>query len=229
MEVATLYIISYLVGSIPAAYIIGKAVKGVDIRSYGSGNVGSTNVFHHVGRKWAVLLGGLEILVKGALPVWIALYVLDWDRSSALLIGPPLLAVAGHNWSIFLKFQGGRGLAVATGTLLGLSPILLAAFVVVSIGGWSVTRSSGVWVLMALALLPVWSVIAGEPTSITYTALGLVSLTVLKRLFSNWTPLPEGLPKGKVLFNRLFRDRDIDDKADWVRRVPQGTKSGEVR
>ena len=229
MEVAALYILSYLVGSIPAAYIIGKAVKGVDIRSYGSGNVGSTNVFHHVGRKWAVLLGGLEILVKGALPVWIALYVLDWDRSSALLIGPPLLAVAGHNWSIFLKFQGGRGLAVATGILLGLSPILLAAFVVVSIGGWSVTRSSGVWVLIALTLLPVWSVIAGEPTSITYTALGLVSLTVLKRLFSNWTPLPEGLPKGKVLFNRLFRDRDIDDKADWVRRVPQGTKSGEVR
>jgi len=196
----------------------------VDIRGYGSGNVGSTNVFHHVGRKWAVLLGVSEILVKDALPVWIALYVLDWDRSSAVLIGPPLLAVAGHNWSIFLKFQGGRGLAVGTGTLLGLSPILLLGFAVVSIGGWSVTRSSGVWVLISLALLPVWSVIAGEPASITFFSLGLVLLTALKRLLSNWTPLPEGLPKAKVLFNRLFRDRDVDDKADWVRRVPQGTK-----
>ena len=229
MEVVSLYIFAYLVGAIPAAYIIGKTVKGVDIRGYGSGNVGSTNVFHHVGRKWAVSLGGLEVLVKGALPVWIALYVLDWDRSSAVLIGPPLLAVAGHNWSIFLKFQGGRGLAVATGTLLGLSPILLVAFVVVSIGGWSVTRSSGVWVLISLALLPVWSVIAGEPANITFFSLGLVLLIVLKRLFSNWTPLPEGLPKGKVLFNRLFRDRDVDDKAEWVRRVPQGSNSGEVR
>jgi len=226
MEVAAVYILSYLVGSIPAGYIIGKTVKGVDIRSYGSGNVGSTNVFHHVGRKWAVLLGGLEILVKGALPVWIVLYALDWDRSSSALIGPTLLAVAGHNWSIFLRFQGGRGLAVGTGVLLGLSPILLAAFVVVSIGGWSVTRSSGVWVLIALTLLPVWSVIAGEPATVTYVTLGLVSLTVLKRLFSNWTPLPEGLPKGKVLFNRLFRDRDVDDKAEWVRRVPQESKSG---
>ncbi len=229
MEVAALYILSYLVGSIPAAYIIGKTVKGVDIRGYGSGNVGSTNVFRHVGRKWAVTLGMLEILVKGALPVWIALYALDWDRSSAVLIGPPLLAVAGHNWSIFLKFQGGRGLAVGTGTLLGLSPILLVAFAVVSIGGWSLTRSSGVWVLISLALLPVWSVIAGEPATITYMTVGLVLLTVLKRLFSNWTPLPEGLPKGKVLFNRLFRDRDVDDKAAWIRRVPQGSKSGEAR
>ena len=224
MEVAGLYIFSYLVGAIPVAYIIGKTVKGVDIRGYGSGNVGSANVFHHVGRKWAVMLGVSEILVKGALPVWIALYVLDWDRSSAVLIGPPLLAVAGHNWSIFLKFQGGRGLAVGTGTLLGLSPILLLGFAVVSIGGWTVTRSSGVWVLISLALLPVWSVIAGEPASITFFSLGLVLLTALKRLLSNWTPLPEGLPKAKVLFNRLFRDRDVDDKADWVRRVPQGTK-----
>ena len=224
MEVAGLYILSYLMGAIPVAYIIGKTVKGVDIRGYGSGNVGSSNVFHHVGRKWAVLLGVLEILVKGALPVWIAIYVLDWDRSSAVLIGPPLLAVAGHNWSIFLKFQGGRGLAVGTGTLLGFSPILLGAFAVVSIGGWTVTRSSGVWVLISLALLPVWSVIAGEPATITFFSLGLVLLTVLKRLLSNWTPLPEGLPKAKVLFNRLFRDRDVDDKADWVRRVPQGTK-----
>ena len=224
MEVAGLYILSYLVGAVPAAYIIGKTVKGVDLRGYGSGNMGSTNVFHHVGRKWAVSLGVLEILVKGALPVWIALYVLGWDRSSAVLIGPPLLAVAGHNWSIFIKFQGGRGLAVGTGALLGLSPILLVAFAVVSIGGWSVTRSSGVWVLIALALLPFWSFIAREPATITFFSLGLVLLTVLKRLLSNWTPLPEGLPKAKVLFNRLFRDRDVDDKADWVRRVPQGTK-----
>ncbi len=229
MEVAALYILSYLVGSIPAAYIIGKAVKGVDIRGYGSGNVGTTNVFQHVGRKWAVSLGVLEVLIKGALPVWIALYVLNWDRSSATLIGPPLLAVAGHNWSIFLKFQGGRGLAVGIGTLIALSPILLVAFAVVSIGGWTVTRSSGVWVLIALALLPVWSMIAGEPGTITFYTIGLVALTVLKRLLSNWTPLPEGLPKAKVLFNRLFRDRDVDDKADWVRRVPQGTESGKAR
>jgi hypothetical protein len=120
-------------------------------------------------------------------------------------------------------------LAVGIGTLIALSPILLVAFAVVSIGGWTVTRSSGVWVLIALALLPVWSMIAGEPGTITFYTIGLVALTVLKRLLSNWTPLPEGLPKAKVLFNRLFRDRDVDDKADWVRRVPQGTESGKAR
>ena len=224
MEIAGLYILAYLVGSFPTAYIIGKAIKGVDIRVYGSGNVGGTNVFYHVGKKWAVFLGVFEILVKGAGPFWIGHYVLGLDRSSVLLLIAPLLAVIGHNWSVFLKFQGGRGIAVGIGTLLALSPILFVAFFVVAFCGWALTRSSGVWVLIGLTLTPVWAVLIGDPAVISYYCLGLVGLIVLKRLISNWTPLPEGLPRAKVLFNRLFRDRDVDDHAEWVLRVPHGTK-----
>ena len=224
MDIAGLYILSYLVGAIPTAYLIGRLVKGEDIRGYGSGNVGGTNVFHHVSKAWAIGLGVFEILVKGALPIWIGLHVLDLERSSALLFGAPLLAVAGHNWSVYLKFQGGRGIGVVIGTLLALSPILLAAFAVVAIGGWLLTRSSGVWVLISLVLLPVWAIIVGDPAVISYYCIALVGLTVSKRILSNWTPLPKGLPKGKVLFNRLFRDRDVDDHAEWVQRVPHGIK-----
>ena len=224
MEIAGLYILSYLVGAVPTAFIIGKLVKGVDIRGYGSGNVGGTNVFHHVGKGWAMLIGVFEILVKGALPVYIGDHVLGLERSSPLLIGAPLLAIAGHNWSPYLKFQGGRGIGVVIGTLLALSPLLLVAFMVIAVSGWAVTRSSGVWVLISLVLLPAWAVLVGDPVVISFYCTGLLGLIVVKRLLSNWTPLPEGLPKERVLFNRLFRDRDVDDHAEWVQRVPHGTK-----
>ena len=224
MDIAGLYILAYLIGSFPTAYIIGKAIKGVDIRVYGSGNVGGTNVFYHVGKKWAVFLGVIEILIKGAGPVWIGHYVLGLDRSSALLLIAPLLAVIGHNWSVFLKFQGGRGIAVCLGTLLALSPILFVAFFVVALCGWALTRSSGVWVLIGLTLTPVWAVLIGDRAVISYYCLGLVGLIVLKRFRSNWKAFPEGLPAAKVRFNRLFRDRDVDDHAEWVHRIPQVTK-----
>ena len=224
MEIAGLYIFSYLLGAVPTAFIMGKLVKGVDIRGYGSGNVGGTNVFHHVGKGWAMLLGVFEILVKGAVPVYIGHYALGLDRSSPLLIGAPLLAIAGHNWSVYLKFQGGRGIGVVVGSLLALSPLLLVAFMVIAVSGWLVTRSSGVWVLISLTFLPVWAVLVNDPVVISFYCIGLLGLIVIKRLLANWTPLPEGLPKDRVLLNRLFRDRDVDDHAEWVHRVPHGSK-----
>ena len=224
MEIAGLYIASYLLGSLPTAYLIGKLVKGVDIRNYGSGNVGGSNVLHHFGKRWSVPLELFDILVKGALPVWIGLYVLGLERSSALLVVAPLLAVAGHNWSIYLKFQGGRGIAIVVGSLLALSPFTLVAFAAVFLIGWALTRSSGVWVLISMTLLPTWVVLVRDPVVISYYCIGMLTLVVTKRLLSNWTPFPEDLPKGKVLFNRLFLDRDVEDRAEWVHRVPQGTE-----
>ncbi len=224
IEFAGLYIFSYLVGAIPTAYLIGKMAKGVDIRGYGSGNVGGANVFYHVGKRWVIPLGIFEIFVKGASPVWIGQHVLGLERSSALLLVAPLLAVAGHNWSVYLKFQGGRGIVVAGGTLLAIAPLLLAAAASVALAGWVVTRISGVWVLISLALLPPWAFNVGDQSMIIWYCLGLLALVILKRLLSNWTPLVDGLPRKKVLFNRLFRDRDVDDHAEWVGRSPGQTK-----
>jgi glycerol-3-phosphate acyltransferase PlsY len=223
MEIAALYIYSYLIGSIPSAYLVGRLVKGVDIRGYGSGNVGGANIFRHVGRRWVIPLVVSEVFLKGASPVWIGQYLLGWERSSALLMVAPLLAIAGNNWSVFLKFQGGRGITVTTGTLLALSPLLLGAALAVAISGWALTKSSGVWVLLSLALLPFWAVLVGAPGMISWYCAGLLLVVALKRLLSNWTPLPEDLSKRKALFNRLFRDRDVDDRADWVFRKPSGT------
>ncbi|MDA0264599.1 MAG: glycerol-3-phosphate acyltransferase [Chloroflexi bacterium] len=221
MEIAALYIGSYLVGAIPSAYIIGRLVRGLDIRSYGSGNVGSANLFEHVGKRWVIPLVAFEMLVKGALPVWAGLFILDLDRSSAYLIGPPLLAVTGNNWSVFLRFQGGRGIAVTGGTLLALSPVLLVACAGISVIGWKVTKSSGVWVLISLALAPLWAYLLYDNLNLVWFSLGLLGIVVLKRLGANWTSFPQDVSRRKVLFNRLVRDRDVSDRTGWVRRIPE--------
>ena len=102
MEIVLLYIGAYLLGSIPTAYLIGRIVRGVDIRGYGSGNVGSANLYEHVGKKWVYPVATVEVLIKGALPILVAIHVLDISRSSAYMVAPGLLAIAGNNWSIFL-------------------------------------------------------------------------------------------------------------------------------
>ena len=230
MELLGLYIFSYLAGAVPTAYLIARLVKGVDIRGYGSGNVGGSNLFYHVGKRWVVVLGVFDVLIKGSAPIWVGQHLLDLEFS-LWMAAASLLAVIGHNWSPFLKFQGGRGVSVVGGSLLALSPLLLAVFVAVAMAGWAVTRASGVWVLISLALLPMWAVLLPEwgftdndQYVISWYCAGLLVLVVIKRLLSNWTPLYEGLPRKKVLFNRLFLDRDVDSHSDWVMRTPQETE-----
>ena len=223
MDIVALYIGSYLLGSIPTAYLIGRMVKGVDIRSYGSGNVGSANLYEHVGKRWVYPVAAVEVFVKGALPIVVALYVLDIDRSSAYMIGPGLLTLAGNNWSVFLKLQGGRGIAVTGGTLLALMPVLAVVCAVISIGGWKLTKSSGLWVLVSLILLPLWAYLLHDNLNLVWFSFGLLGIVVLKRLSANWTPFPEEISRKKVLFNRLVRDRDVSDRTGWVRRIPEGS------
>ena len=228
MDIVLLYIGAYLLGSIPTAYLIGRIVRGVDIRGYGSGNVGSANLYEHVGKKWVYPVATVEVLVKGALPILVAVHVLEISRSSAHLIGPGLLAISGNNWSIFLKLQGGRGIAVTGGTLLALTPILAIVCAVISIGGWKIGKSSGLWVLISLILLPLWSYLLhgnllDQNLNMVWYSLGLLSIVILKRLSANWTPFPGGVSRKKVLFNRLVRDRDVSDRTGWVRRIPDGS------
>ena len=222
MDLAVLYIGAYLLGAVPTAYIIARLVRGIDLRRYGSGNVGGTNLAQQVGKRWLPPLVLFEFLGKGAVPVWVGRYWLGLEVGSWTLLIAPLLAVVGHNWSVFLKFQGGRGIGVLGGTLLALSPPLLAFGGLVTVAGWALTRSAGVWVLLSLTLLPVWLLAWGQAANLVWYSVALLGLVVLKRLLSNWTPFPRDLSRKRVLFNRLFRDRDVADREQWVRRVPEG-------
>ena len=226
MEIIGLYVAAFVLGSVPTAYLLGRLVKGIDIRRYGSGNVGGGNVIQHVGKKWFVPQMVSDALVKGAGSIWFSVYVVGIDWSSPLLIGPPLLVLTGNNWSPFLKLQGGRGLGVAAGTLLAFSPAILGVGVLIYFGGYLLTKEAGVWALITLLSLPLMvfffpgELKMMEGTNLVWFCLGMLGIIMTKRLTSNWTRLPGDLPRKKVLFNRLLRDRDVDDRDQWVERIP---------
>jgi glycerol-3-phosphate acyltransferase PlsY len=107
-------IVAYLLGSIPSAYIVTRLKTGKDIRKLGGGNVGARNVYAEVGKGAAIVVGIFDV-GKGAAAVAIAYWVLGAPLFFVLAAG--LAAVAGHIWSVFLKFTGGNGLATSIGVL----------------------------------------------------------------------------------------------------------------
>lgn len=117
-------IISYFIGSIPTAYIFGRVLKGIDIRKFGSGNVGATNAMRVLGRG-----PGITVLVLDILKGFVAVFFLGnfisakvqniSDETIRILLG--ISCISGHNWTIFLSFKGGKGIAATLGVLLGLS------------------------------------------------------------------------------------------------------------
>ncbi|MBU2222377.1 MAG: glycerol-3-phosphate acyltransferase, partial [Candidatus Omnitrophica bacterium] len=116
-------LVSYLIGSIPTAYIFAKVLKGIDIRKTGSGNVGATNAARILGKKTAIVILSLDIL-KGLLPVIFLGDLISPQvglNQEVLRIMLGFSSIAGHNWTIFLGFRGGKGIATTLGVLLGLT------------------------------------------------------------------------------------------------------------
>ena len=125
--------VAYVLGSIPWGFLLAMGLKGVDIRQYGSGKTGTANVLRSAGGKLAVVALALD-LSKGILAVLMAKVAAD---DPAVEVAAGLLALAGHNWPVFLKFKGGRGIATGLGGLLMMEPIAgtiaMASFVLVTL------------------------------------------------------------------------------------------------
>jgi glycerol-3-phosphate acyltransferase PlsY len=116
--------ISYLLGSIPTAYILGRILKRIDIRKFGSGNVGTTNAFRILGKRSGTAVLIIDIL-KGFIPaVFIGDYIIlrhSLLPAHLVRITLGLAAVIGHSWTIFLNFKGGKGVATTFGVMAGLA------------------------------------------------------------------------------------------------------------
>jgi len=113
--------LGFLLGSLPSGYWLALS-RGVDIRKKGSGNIGATNVGRILGREWGYLIFALDAL-KGWLAVWLAGEFLQAGDTWTVLTG--MAAVAGHVFSPWLNFKGGKGVATSAGVLLGLAPAVL--------------------------------------------------------------------------------------------------------
>jgi glycerol-3-phosphate acyltransferase PlsY len=132
---AILVALSYLIGSIPAAYLAGKLLRGIDLREHGSGNLGATNVYRVLGTRPAVAVLVADVL-KGAIPVLVFPGVTDAGRPDLWAIAYAVAAIAGHVRSVFLLMRGGgKGVATAAGAFMSLAPlpslIALGIFVIV--------------------------------------------------------------------------------------------------
>jgi len=215
IEFFLLLIGSYLLGSVPAAYLATKWRQGIDIRQHGSGNVGAANILA-TGSKWASIVVIIFDLGKGILPVYIA-RLLGLPVYQQVIIG--LATIIGHNWPVFLGFSGGRGLLTIVGVVLILAP-WLALIMVVFAFAWAPFRQLALGTLCAMILLPILSWFLSEPLAMILGFLAMFLLVIIRRLTAPKTSLATSVPTSQLLLNRLLFDRDIKDREAWLSRQP---------
>ena len=167
---------SYLIGAIPFGLLIGRLV-GADVRLEGSGNIGATNVGRVLGKKLGILTLLCDV-AKGFLPVWGVTFLLGETAVAreliVLLCG--LATVLGHMFPLYLKFQGGKGVATALGVFLFFSPGSILISLLVFVAAVAASGYVSVGSLGATALIPLWLWILGESPELLVVAFAIVLL-----------------------------------------------------
>jgi len=163
MYFALLLIVAYLIGSIPTSIIAGKVTRGIDIREHGSGNPGATNTFRVLGKKIGITVGLIDIF-KGFFAVFFLPSLMPGDTFASediRRLSAGLAAVAGHMWTVFAGFRGGKGVGTSFGVIIGLVPLAS----VVTLAAWCILTFSTGYVslgsIVAAAVLPVAIVVEG--------------------------------------------------------------------
>jgi len=158
--------LAYLLGAIPTGYLLAR-FKGIDIRKVGSGNIGATNVYRCVGKSWGILTFVFDFLKGYLSAALLPLLVQCWVNESygvsfSVLFG--CLAVAGHNWPVYLRFRGGKGMATGAGALLGFAPLVMLIGVVSWVIFFLVTRYVSLSSMLAAMVIAVsaWPLYAGH-------------------------------------------------------------------
>lgn len=151
-EPALWLLASYLLGAVPTSYLVSRIFAKIDLRHHGSGNLGATNLYRVLGWKYAVPVALFDI-AKGVIPV--LLFAPRASSSPHFALACGAAAIAGHVFSVFVGFKGGKGVATAAGVMLGLTPLALGIAAVVWAALVRVTGYVSLGSIVAAAVLPV--------------------------------------------------------------------------
>jgi len=232
IEFGLLIVGAYLLGSVPSAYLVVKRLRGIDIRQHGSGNVGVTNLLELTSKRV-----GIPVIIfdlgKGAVMVWAAQLV-GLGIVEQVIVG--LAAIIGHNWPLFLRFNGGRGVLTTLGIaflfsiVYGLclreysnllSPWPILAFGIIFLGNAFIIHNVPLGVFTGIAAFPIVSWGVGEPVPLTLGYLAMFLILAIRRLAARPPVRVTSISKKQLLVNRLLFDRDIRDREAWIHRVAE--------
>lgn len=149
MKEFVVLIVSFFIGSLPIGVVVGKLMRGIDIRDYGSGNIGATNVLRTLGLGPAIVVSVGDTL-KGLVPVLLAARLISGSHQALFVVAAGLLAVVGHSASPFLKFKGGKGVATSLGMIIGMSPVIAG----IAFGFWVMIVAVTRYVSIASIIAP---------------------------------------------------------------------------
>lgn len=169
---------AYLLGSIPSAYIVGRLMRGMDLTEVGDGRIGMANTYRRVGLKGAIIVGAMDA-GKGAAPVLLA-QGLGLPLPAVLAVG--LAAVIGHNWSVFLRFKGGKGALTTYGVLVSL--MVWQFFIALALAGvfYLLTHRSGTSTAILFGSLTVLNLVTGSLVLLSISPLIMSLPMVLKHI-----------------------------------------------
>jgi glycerol-3-phosphate acyltransferase PlsY len=170
--------LGYLLGSVPVGLVVGWLWLRQDIRSFGSGKTGTTNVLRTAGKVPAALVV-IGDVAKGAIPALVGLYL--WDDSGAAAAGAAA-AIVGHIWPVFAGFRGGRGVATAFGGILVLAPVLAVVFLVL---GLLVVVATRYMSLMSILVTPIAALIlivtaAAGWTPVAFAIYAIIAMALIE-------------------------------------------------
>jgi glycerol-3-phosphate acyltransferase PlsY len=210
----------YLLGSIPFAYIAGKILRGIDIRHYGTHNVGGSNVYVNVSKPAIVIVGILD-MAKAGFAYWMGMRL---GMGLGISLAAGVAGIVGHDWPIYLRFHGGRGLSASMGVLVMAFPLGFIWTLFMTAMGYLFGKNAAI-TLAGIVTLPALAHYTSQPREVAWTTAVILLLVVVKRLEANREVLPPGHERWQVLARRVLLDRDIEDWETWAHRRPDGSEN----
>lgn len=182
-------VVSYLIGSLPTAYTLGRLLKGIDIRKFGSGNVGATNALRVLGKGPGIVVLILDIL-KGLIAVVFLGNVLapkeSYVSNEIVLVILGLSCISGHNWTVFLRFKGGKGIATTFGVLIGLAikiaglKVILGLAVLTWVTVFILARIVSLASVATGISLPIYTLLFRQSPALIFLSIILAFLIILR-------------------------------------------------